>query len=374
MNSACDTCGPPHEVTECPSCRYLDPGGTGFSTCPRCGIIIAKYFSRKNMQQPDGAASDADAPDARVSTAKTRLMRPGNILKLLVVVAILLAVKNYVFTGTPIAGNTALTSADSSKLFVAVQNGNWDKVRQLLLLGHDPNVVVNGRTPLEIALYAENIDIAGLLLEKGAGLSFNRAGDKPSLLEECIGRNLTRSALFLLSQYPSLPDPTPRGVSLLNLAAENGNMTIVKELINRGKSVNTRDRSGRTALLEAARVTNAEMARFLIKSGADVNVHDTQFGYTALMWGAKNTEIIRMLIDAGAYVNARSANGCTPLHSAVGSLNLSGVKLLIEKGADVKAKDNRGVTPLKITTFHRNPSPDPFPEMAGLLRKAGAVE
>ena len=54
-------------------------------------------------------------------------------------------------------------------------------------------------------------------------------------------------------------------------------------------------------------------------------------------------EIVRILVEGGANVNARCIYGLTPLHHA-GSLEIA--VFLVEHGADVNARDNYGRTPL----------------------------
>lgn len=254
----------------------------------------------------------------------------------------------------------------------AVENSDLNDVNRLLFLGNDPNMVFGGKTPLEVALLKGNRDIAKLLVEKGARIPSAKAGE-PTLMFKCISQNLIPSVAFLLERKVPVEELTDKGVAPLTVAATKGYLDMVKLLVEHGLSANIQGRLKATPLTEAARTTRVEMVRLLIKLGADVNLPG-QFGYTPMMWGIKNDEIVAMLIEAGADVNARADDHTTALHCAVGSLNLNAVKLLIDKGADVSAKDDRGMTPLKITTLSRNAIPDPFPEMAELLKKAGAVE
>ena len=61
-----------------------------------------------------------------------------------------------------------------------------------------------------------------------------------------------------------------------------------------------------------------------------------------------NSEIVELLIDKGADVNAKAVGGQTPLH--VNTIQLEVAELLIDKGADVNAKsDDNGDTPLHVS-------------------------
>jgi ankyrin repeat protein len=64
--------------------------------------------------------------------------------------------------------------------------------------------------------------------------------------------------------------------------------------------------------------------------------------------GGTAKEIVRMLIDAGADPNARSATGGTPLHTAAFTGDVIMVRLLLAAGASSAVEDERGRTPLDV--------------------------
>jgi len=72
------------------------------------------------------------------------------------------------------------------------------------------------------------------------------------------------------------------------------------------------------------------------------------------------------LIDKGADVNSKSADGTSPLHSACGLGQVECVKILLEHGADIEARDARGDTPLSVAVLAGQP------EIAELLLSHGA--
>src|SRR5258708_10323624 len=74
---------------------------------------------------------------------------------------------------------------------------------------------------------------------------------------------------------------------------------------------------GATPLMAAALYGDAALVRIILKRGADPNVaNDT--GVTPLMWAVTDIEKTRLLVDAGADVNARSADGRSPIIAAAG--------------------------------------------------------
>jgi len=72
--------------------------------------------------------------------------------------------------------------------------------------------------------------------------------------------------------------------------------------------------------------------------------------HTACSWG--EVEPVRMLLDAGAKVNARGDRGCTPLFNAVIGESAEVVNLLLQRGADVsiRSSDGRAVLDYALNT------------------------
>ena len=90
-----------------------------------------------------------------------------------------------------------------------------------------------------------------------------------------------------------------------------------------------------------------------------------------------------MLLDAGADINERDANGITPLITAITNNHPDVARFLIERGADIKAVDWYGRTPLWAAVETRNMDVDngtfensidraPFLELIQVLLDRGA--
>jgi len=129
----------------------------------------------------------------------------------------------------------------------------------------------------------------------------------------------------------------------LRKAAQDGELTAVKELLDKGANVNSKDDTGKTALLWVAPARdNPEMVKFLIAKGADVNAKDND-GETALMIAASqnNPGILVALIEAGAEVNAQNNAGRTALMAAAFRANVEEIKILLAKDADLKLRDKK---------------------------------
>ena len=193
-------------------------------------------------------------------------------------------------------------------------------------------------------------------------------------------------------------------------AVSLGKIGAVKQHLAYGTDVNFKYENGETFLHLAASEGHWDIVALLVKKGANVKAEETIFGYTPLHYTAKYSnpqtkdEIITLLIENGADVNAKAKNGETTmdllndaldlpgfeslrthtknllrkhggktgselplatLHEAVMREDLQGIKDFLAKGADVNAKDEGGNTQLDWAIFRKHN------EIADLLRKNG---
>lgn len=147
----------------------------------------------------------------------------------------------------------------------------------------------------------------------------------------------------------------------LMVAANSGSTEIVRLLVSHKADVSAKDQRGSTPLILAVRqsVSKAaieDMARLLIDAGADVNARTPGGGYgvfgddgtNALQQAAESgdTAVAELLIRAGANVNQPFKDGRTPLWWAAKNGHTAMVELLIKSGADVNA-NAKGRTALK---------------------------
>lgn len=150
------------------------------------------------------------------------------------------------------------------------------------------------------------------------------------------------------------PDELVNDMPVLVRAAGQGDIGTVRELLEKGADVNTRDpESGWTPLMSTAFSGNIDIVELLIKKGAHVNAQD-KFSWTPLMIASRSghADIARVLLDAGADVNAKTNTGYTSLMAASKQGYADIVKLLLAKGADVHARDQFGWR--SITLAERN--------------------
>jgi ankyrin repeat protein len=144
----------------------------------------------------------------------------------------------------------------------------------------------------------------------------------------------------------------PPAADSLFQAIQQGDTANVKRLLDHGIGSNVKDAEGTPALMAAALYAGADCVKLLLTRGANPNQGNAA-GATPLMWAIPDIEKVKLLIAAGADVNARSTNlQRTPLLIAAtypGSVEV--LRLLVEHGADIHAKDRIGMHALGRATL-----------------------
>ncbi len=129
-------------------------------------------------------------------------------------------------------------------------------------------------------------------------------------------------------------------------AAKNGDLQSVKTILAQDPSrLNATDDSKYTALHWACMRAHWDVAEFLIKKGADLNVVGGDGG-TQINWAAHhdNVEIIKLMVEKGAKLNIRNQWGMTELHTAIWRGCIHVVEYLLDHGSDPTIKTNEGWT------------------------------
>jgi ankyrin repeat protein/cell wall assembly regulator SMI1 len=154
-------------------------------------------------------------------------------------------------------------------------------------------------------------------------------------------------ALFLkLGVDPNVLD-SPNKSNALSGAACKGNAEATAALIAAGTDVNNMDIIGFTPLCQAAligKATNIEVMRLLLDAGADIEAGK---GSTPLMMASRSVQAMKYLLDRGANPNATRPTQGTALHVCIDSKNIEGIKLLLSRGADPNIPGPTGLTALE---------------------------
>lgn len=135
----------------------------------------------------------------------------------------------------------------------------------------------------------------------------------------------------------------PAGEHGLMLALREPSPKVIVVLLAWPKlDVEARNRQDESALMIASLKGMNEVVRELLDKGADVN----KPGWTPLHYAATSgqLQIMNLLLEQHAYIDAASPNGSTPLMMAAMYGTPSAVKLLLEAGADPLLKNDLGLT------------------------------
>jgi ankyrin repeat protein len=133
-------------------------------------------------------------------------------------------------------------------------------------------------------------------------------------------------------------------------AIRNNDLSTLRTLL-KTSDVNLKDQKETTPLMYAAAFGSVDAMKILLDAGADVNAKNA-LSVSPLLWCAGDLEKVRLLVLKGADVNARSKQGQTPLLIAASHDGASEiVKFLLDKGADVSARGFMNTTALLSATY-----------------------
>ena len=204
-------------------------------------------------------------------------------------------------------------------LHYAVEWGDMEAIRIFLNAGVNVDIRSEERTmksctyctPLQVAVWHNNLEIAKFLISKGADVNAKDGN----------------------------------GFSPIHSAAQNPkNEEILLLLIKNGADVNTENVYGITPL-QIANKEKADITNILIANGANCNANDNA-GDKTLDAPGKSGEFIEKLKKLGINVYENRKNTPPPLHRASRSGNIEAVKFLAQHHAYVNKTDSSGHTPL----------------------------
>ena len=142
------------------------------------------------------------------------------------------------------------------------------------------------------------------------------------------------------------------GLAPLLLALKLDSLRAAEFLIQQpGLNLDATNVNGENALMLAALRGHIGLMRQLIQQGAEINKPGwTPLHYAATQAKPVSVEMVELLLEHHAYIDASSPNESTPLMMAARYGHPDSVRLLLESGADVTIKNQQGLTALDFAT------------------------
>jgi ankyrin repeat protein len=235
---------------------------------------------------------------------------------------------------------------DTTPLGIALKNKNIEALE--LLLQFKANITAPdafGRSPLMLAVkaYQGKADLAfckialTLLLQAGADVNAQDTSDNTAL-HYAVESSSKELVQLLLSTHACLSTPNTKNETPLMLAKKLNYTPIVTlfESIEKEKQEWLQESKG-TELMYATKTVNIPEVKKLLAKGVNINAQDS-YGWTALTYAIEkgNSELVALLVDAGADPCIKLSSGHSPLSYAQSQKNTLIIEALEKKIAELE--------------------------------------
>ena len=210
---------------------------------------------------------------------------------------------------------------------------------------------------LHDAVYDGNLRKVMRMVQQGADIDKNgnnNLGATPLMIAANNGD--LAIVRYLVEQGADKEKVLNDGTSPLMFAIQEGHMAVVRYLVEQGVDKNRADHDGNTPLIIAAHEGKLDIVQYLVEQGVDKNQADHE-GYTPLMLAVQEGDmaVVRYLVEQGADKENALNDGTTPLMLAIHEGNMAAVvRYLVEQGVDKNRADHKGYTPLMFAAYKGN--------------------
>ncbi|XP_077985785.1 uncharacterized protein LOC144440299 [Glandiceps talaboti] len=214
----------------------------------------------------------------------------------------------------------------------------------------------DGDTPLHIAIAQSNLPLVERLVQLVAMSAknvdiYNHLRQTPLHLAVITNQWQMVRLLMMAGADVNLTDRN--GQTSIHLACQRSNMECLHSLMSCSRypiDLNAKNYEGFTAIHVAVLLGSLDVISFLVSKGSDINSTDGKSGRTPLFHAVENDrkDVIELLLQHNADVNAQSYSGNTALHVASGRGLISVVRSLLRHGADMSMKNYHSDTAVTV--------------------------
>jgi ankyrin repeat protein len=271
---------------------------------------------------------------------------------------------------------TLVNHAKYQPIHVAAEHDAPEAALKIIQLGAIPSEradVDQRTTPLDLAYKHHSERFIEVMAENGYRVDFNTAiayGDTKAIKEH-LNENIDQlSATSRIGNTPilgacsagnievidllvdwgaNIHDYNARGQCCLSIAMINGNFDLVRYLLEKGVDINMAPESAQfdTVLHQQVRFGDAEKVAFILSLNPNAGATNL-YGQTPMHVAVieNKPEIVRLMSDAGVFIDPKERDARTPLHFAATQDNATMAALLLELGANIESSDRQRQTPL----------------------------
>ena len=214
-----------------------------------------------------------------------------------------------------------------------------------LISGASPEEHDQGRE-LRRAVRAQDIKTVRSMIAKGYGVNEQQEASLACIA--CRRANLEMLNLLVEAgvdvNIPDKRSQTSKARTPLQEASRKGWVEGVKLLIELGAQVDACEEGDVTSLHIASRMGHTDVVKILLQNGADPCGDKNSI--TSPLHETSSLPITKMLLQAGAMVNHRDRNKCTPLHLQAYAGHPEIMQMLLDANADPHCCDRKGRSPV----------------------------
>ncbi|XP_068728378.1 transient receptor potential cation channel subfamily A member 1-like [Montipora capricornis] len=193
----------------------------------------------------------------------------------------------------------------------------------------------DGSTLLHLAVDSGSSEMVQLCLHYGAIIRQPKENDKITAFHMACGAGALQIVKLFASKDHEICRVTlvcAQGWTPLHLAAMNNHADVVKYLLEKGASVDPRDKQRRTPLFLAAERGGTEAVKILISSGANVRAKDVDLRscVRVAVGNAATMEVLLQRRAAIPLITDKDITGFAPVHYAAKHGNLENILLFMK--------------------------------------------